>query len=157
MYQVLKIIEDKFKDSIYRIGEIKGIYLEDPNFIPKSNLPCIAINPNSTDVEQADNVRDIHEFDIDILVIMDITQKLGKPGNEVVGVEFLTEMMEARNSDGTLKENTILSIIRNNLDLGEGYKIGNISSVTYSPEVRQQHVTKEASINITVQRLLNRR
>ena len=156
MYQVLKKIENKF-NSVKGLGELKGIFLEDPNFIPKSKLPCIAINPNSTSIDQADNVRDIHQFDIDILVIMDITQKLGRPGNEVVGVKFLTEIMEGRDKDGALRDNTILRIIRNNLDLGDNYKIGNVSSITYTPEVRQQHVTKEASINITVERLINRK
>jgi len=149
MYEVLLKIKEKLEG---KFGGIKHIFIEDPNVIPTSSMPCIAVDPRSTSIDIADTGRDLFEYTIDIILIMDITRELGKPGNEVVGNKFLTTTMEGMDANNKLKKNTIISIIRENLELEKNLKIGNVSDISYGPEVRQQAVTKEAKITIIVQK-----
>ncbi|MFW5902550.1 MAG: hypothetical protein ACOCTT_01540 [archaeon] len=156
---VVQKIKEILEDSFNGVSGIKQIYVEDPNFIPKSALPCIAIVPTGTEFNIADNARDINTFSVEIRVIEDITNTLGRPGNEVAGTTELIEKMEARNENGQLKDNTVYKVIRDNLDLGEDkrFKISNVGSISYTAEVRQQRVTKEAVFNVEIDLLVNRK
>jgi len=155
MYQTLIKIRDLLKDSLK--GKIKYFFIDDPNLIPQGALPCIAITPVSTDTDIADTGRDVHTRTIDIFLIINAKDELNKFAKEVVGTQFLCDIMEGEDENGNLKNYTILYILRKNLDLGDNWMIQNVSSVDYGMRERpEQGLTKEASIRIMVARISTR-
>ena len=155
MYQTLIKIRDLLKDSLK--GKIKYFFIDDPNLIPQGALPCIAITPVSTDTDIADTGRDVHTRTIDIFLIINAKDELNKFAKEVVGTQFLCDIMEGEDENGNLKDYTILYILRKNLDLGDNWMIQNVSSVDYGMRERpEQGLTKEASIRIMVARISTR-
>lgn len=140
---------------------IKEYFIDDPSLIPFSELPCLAVAPISTDINILDNVKDEWNYTIDIILIMDAKKELGKFKQEVIGTQYLTEMMEAKTSAGVLRANTILYVLRNNLTLGNNWAIGNIERIDYSfrqrtTEAGKQFITKEAILRLNVTRVQNR-
>ncbi len=124
-------------------------------------MPLIAIAPFRTDVNIKDTGRDTVTYTIDVILILDARQELKKFKKEIVGTQYLTETMEARDSDGLLKENTILYTLRSNLTLGSNWYIENISSIDYSLRIRttelgQQWITKEATCRLSVVQVTTR-
>ncbi len=159
MFETLKKIRDEIKNVLG--DSIKEYWLDDPSLIPFSALPALAIAPISTNIDIADTGRDIYTYTIDVMLIIDAKQELKKFKQEVIGVQYLTERMEAKDSTGALQENTILYIIRNNLTLGENWAISNVGDIDYSTRTRgvesgEQFVTKEAVLRIGVTRIKTR-
>ena len=158
MYRSLEKIRDLIKNVFGSV--FHSYWIDDPNLIAMSELPCICICPVSTDIDIADNQRDEFTYTIDVIVIIDAKQELLKYKKEMVGTQFLTEIMEARDDDGILKSNTVLHVLRDNLNLGANWKIENVGSVDYSLRTRgsepSQFVTKEASCRLTINEIRNR-
>ena len=155
MYQTLIKIRDLLKESLK--GKVKYFFIDDPNLIPQGALPCLAITPVSTDTDIADTGRDIHTRTIDIFLIINAKDELNKFGKEMVGTQFLCDIMEGEDENGNLKDYTVLYTLRKNLNLGNNWMIQNISAVDYGLRSRpEQGITKEASIRITVARISNR-
>lgn len=158
MFQTLKKIRSLLQTTF---GDVFRSYIiDDPNLVIFSELPCLYIAPVSTDINIADTQRDTWTYTIDIGLIIDAKQELLKYKQEMVGTQFLTEIMEAKDDNGILKPNTVLYVLRRNLNLGSNWSIQNISSVDYSVrlrgEVPDQFVCKESTIRLTVTRIQNR-
>lgn len=155
MFKTLEKIQKLLKDEFG--SQIKQIFLDDPNLIPMSALPCIAVAPVSTDIAVLDTGRDQYTYTIDIFLIIDALKEIKKFAKEIVGTRYLCTIMESRDSSGNLKDHTVLSILRSNLTLGDNWYIGNVGKVDYGLRIRpEQGVTKEASCRLTVLRITNR-
>jgi len=158
MYETLKKIRDSIKDVLG--DSIREYILDDPNLTPKSSLPCLCVAPIATGINIADTARDIWTYDIDVILIIDASRELKKYKQEIIGTQYLIDKMEAKNSSGILQSNTILYILRNDLELGDNWSIGNIGAINYSLRTRDtepdQYVVKEARLNLTVTRIQNR-
>ena len=123
-------------------------------------MPLLAIAPISTAVNISDNQRDQYEMTIDLILIMNAKEELGKYRQEIIGVQYLTEKMEGKDATGALMVNTILYVIRHNLRLGDNWNINNVGAIEYRNMLRggqnAQFYTREASMRISVSRLKNR-
>ena len=158
MYKTLCKIRNDIKNVM---GDVFRSYiLDDPNLVIKSELPCLAIAPTSTDINIIDNQRDNWTYNIDVILIIDASRELKKYKQEVVGTQYLIEKMEGKSSAGVLQANTILYILRDDLTLGANWNIGNIGSIDYSLRTRgeapDQFVVKEARMSLSVTRTQNR-
>jgi len=158
MFRTLKKLKDLLETQFG--ASIKNFFIDDPNLIPLSELPCICVAPVSSGIDIADNQRDKFAYTIDICLIINAKQELMKYKKEVVGTQYLTEIMEARDSDGILKANTISKVLRDNLDLGPNWNIDNIGSIDYSLRTRgtvpDSFVTKEAICRLSITEIRNR-
>lgn len=155
MYSTLIKLRDLLKEALQ--GKVKYFFIDDPNLLPQGALPCLAITPVSTDTDIADTGRDIHTRTIDIFLIINAKDELNKFSEEMVGTEFLCDIMEGEDENGNLKDYTVLYVLRKNLDLGNNWMIQNISAVDYGLRERpEQGITKEASVRVTVARISNR-
>ena len=123
-------------------------------------MPLLAIAPISTAVNISDNQRDQYEMTIDLILIMNAKEELGKYRQEMIGVQYLTEKMEGKDATGALMVNTILYVIRHNLRLGDNWNITNVGSIEYANVLRggagQQFYTREARLRLGVVRIKNR-
>ena len=159
MYKTLTKIKTLLESTFG--GTFKSYFLDSPNLIPLSELPCIAVEPIETNINIADTAKDQWDYVIDVHLIIDAKQELLKYKKEMVGTQYLTELMEAKDSDGALKANTILYVLRSNLRLDDNWYIDNISRVEYSMRIRgttpgEQWVVKEATCRLGVKQIINR-
>jgi len=154
MYNVLKTLETRIKNQLG--NRIRHYHIDDPLLIPMSSLPCVAVTPVLTSIDIADNARDKYTHDIDVFIIINALTELKKAPSEMVGMQFLTKIAEEKESNGTPKENTVIYALRNDLELANNLFIDNIGSINYGIRVREQNVTLEASIRVSVIRILNR-
>ena len=138
----------------------KEYWIDNPSLVVFSSLPALYVAPISTALDVADSAKDIWTYTIDVGVIIDAKQELLKFKKEMVGTQFLTEIMEGKNADGTLKTNSIIYVLRNNLNLGSNWMMGNSLSMSYEMARRagptEQWITKEVAARITVTQFLNR-
>ena len=155
MYQSIIKIRDKVKAALG--NQIKTYFLDDPRLIAISSLPCISVVPIRTDIDIADTERDVYRYTIDVYLIINALTQLDSPKQEMVGMQYLTKMMEEKEFDGSLKANTILDALRNDMTIDDNWYIENISSIDYTVRVRsEQSVTLESWARITVVRFINR-
>ena len=157
MFKTLEKIKELMQTTF---GSAFSIWIDDPSFVAQSDLPILAIVPISTNVNIVDNQRDFYEFSIDLILIINAKEELSKHRQEVIGVQYLTEKMEGKDSDGALMENTILYVLRHNLRLGNNWNIMNVGNIEYVNRLRgggeKQFYTKEATCRLSVTRLKNR-
>lgn len=141
-------------------GNAFSIFIDDPSFVQESSLPLLAIVPISTNINISDNQRDQYELTIDLILIINAKEELRKYKQEVIGVQYLTEKMEGKDTTGALMVNTILYVIRHNLRLGDNWNIANVGSIEYANVLRggqnAQFYTREASLRLSVNRIKNR-
>ena len=153
MFRSLCKIRDLLKESFG--SAIRAYLIDDPALVPQSELPCLCVCPISTNIGVADTQRDLYTHTIDIILIINAKQELKKYKEEIVGTQFMTEIMEKRDTTtGVLQANTILYVLRANLRLGSNWEIGNISDIDYVTRTRgagaEQFMTKEATCRLTV-------
>ena len=159
MYLSLIKIRDLIKDTF---GDLfKGYWIDSPNLVIFSELPALFVAPITSSINVADTGRDEQTYTIDLGIIIDAKQELLKYKKEMVGTQFLTEIMEAKDSSGQLNTNTILYVLRNNLTLGSNWMMGNTTSIDYSLNRRvapegNQWVTKEAVCRFSIIRFTTR-
>ena len=155
MYDTLTAIKKLLETTFGSV--IKSYFIDDPNLIPASSLPCLAVSPISTDISLADIARDLYTYTVDVILIINAMDEINKVGKEIVGTKFLTETMEKMNMDGSVNDSTILYTLRKNLTLGPNWYIGNVKKIDYSLKIRsEQLITKEAAMQIQVLRIVNR-
>ncbi len=157
MYETLKKLEDLLKEKLK--GKITSFFIDNPNLIPMSQLPCIAISPVSTEIDIADTGRDEHVHQIEIHVMMNALTELTNVENQMVGIEFLTKIVEERDTDGKPVDYSILGILRDkdNIKLGDNWNIGNVGTIEYGLTQRlDQDIVKEAILTLTVIRMPRR-
>lgn len=155
MYSSLLKIKEKVQSALG--NQIKTYFLDDPRLVAMSSLPCVSVVPIRTDIDIADTGRDEYRYTIDVYLIINALSELGKVKEEMVGMRFLTTLMEEKESTGALKENTILYALRHDMKIDENWYIENVSSIDYTIRVRdEQSVTLESWARIMVVRFINR-
>jgi hypothetical protein len=156
MYQALQTIKDRLQANLG--NKIKYYFFDDPKLINTSSLPCIAIVPVRTDISVLDTGRDAFEYTIDIYLIINALSELGKYSQEMIGIQFLTQLMEEIDtSTWNLKSNTILDSFRKDLELADNLSISNVAGIDYTVRLRsEQMVTLESHCRITVTRIIVR-
>lgn len=139
-------------------GAVKSFYTGDPYIIPSSLMPTLLLVPVRTDTDVADNQRDIHIHFIDIALVIDAKKYIGMNPDEMVGTSFLMDTMEGELTDGTLDPNSILGILRKNLNnLGTNRFIQNIEAIDYTVRKRTEDlITLEAVMHIAIEYIVNR-
>jgi hypothetical protein len=153
--KIQEILKTTFGDSIHEY------FIDDPSLVIFSSLPCLAVAPISTDIDILDTAKDSWTYTIDIVLIIDAKQELNKFKKEMVGTRYLVDTMEGKSSNGSLRANTVLYVLRSNLKLGDNWYINNISKIDYSLRTRlgeggKQFVTKEATLRLSIVRIQNR-
>jgi len=124
---------------------ITTFYQGEPLRIPASNLPCAIISKRETRVGPHTNAEDEHGIAMTITVITDIRSDLSTDENVaavVAGVSSLYDIVEGRNADYTLKENSLLAILRRNIavDLANNLRtdLNTITRVNYGATLRDR-------------------
>lgn len=117
---------------------VKKYYHGEPVRVPASELPVAMISKRGTKVGPFNNADDEQEIALTITVITDIRADLSteeSQGDIAAGIATLYEIIEGRNTDFTLKSNTVLDILRGNITLDAVHNlrtdIGSITSVDY--------------------------
>lgn len=155
MKKSIDLLKTKLKEKLN--GLVKNFYIGDPFIFPKSTLPAIIINPNSTETNILDNQRDEHTHFINVSLVIDAQTYFNATPDTMVGTEFLMETMEGEDSDGNISSNTILGVLRENLNLGSNRKISNISSIDYTVRQRTDSlITLEVAANLEIVYFINR-
>jgi hypothetical protein len=126
-------------------GAIKTFYQGEPIRIPASNFPCAIISKRQTRVGVHTNAEDEHGMALSITVITDVRKDLTSDENvsaAVAGVATLYDLVEGRNADLTLKEDSLLGILRGNIlvdaDRGLRTDLGAQTIVDYGLTLRDR-------------------
>ena len=111
-----------------------------------SQLPCLIISKSQTETRQFTNAEDEQSIGLNIILITDIRQDLSTSENDtkiVEGIATLYENIEGRNADYTLKDTSILGILRANqlLDVTNGLRtdLKTVSRVSYGETLRDRN------------------
>jgi hypothetical protein len=126
-------------------GEIKAFYQGEPLRIANSNLPCAIISKRETGVGFLTNSEDEHGIGMSITIIADVRKDLSTDENiaqAVAGVSTLYDLIEGRESDLTLKDNSILGILRSHILVDEVHglrtDLGSQTRVDYGTTLRDR-------------------
>src|SRR5215208_5650027 len=101
-------------------NELKSFFQGDPIRIGASLLPACIISKTGTNVGPLSNAEDGHEIGLRITIITDVRQDLSSDESYariVEGVSSLYDLMEGRNADYSLKDTSILDILRTNINI----------------------------------------
>lgn len=130
-------------------GAIRHFYEGEPVAVPTSNLPCLVISKQETRVGVLNNAEDQHGMAMTMTLIADIRKDLSTQEDRdkvAAGVSTLYELIEGRNKNLTLRDNSILGILRGNILVNETYglrtDLGSITRVDYGQTLRDR--SKEA-------------
>lgn len=109
----------KYLDTIKGVlgDTIKTYYIEDPIRIPASNLPALIISSSETRVAKSTNAEDEHGMSFILTVITDIRQDIQDDKSVAGSKRKLKDIIEGRDSNYKLKTNSILHILRTNINL----------------------------------------
>lgn len=120
-------------------GKFKAFFEGDPIKVPGVDVPCIIITKLGTRVGVFSNSQDQHEIGMRITVITDVRKDLSTAEDEAkiaAGISSLYDLVEGRNEDYSLKDGTILDILRSNtlVDAANNLRtdLGTLTSVDYS-------------------------
>lgn len=155
MKKSLEILKTRLEPRLK--GKVKAFFIGDPPIIPESYLPCIVLNPTRTETDIVDNGRDLHKHNIDIHIVIDARQYFDATPEKMVGSIFLMETMENEDVNGNIDSNSILGVLRDNLDLGTNRYIENISAIDYTVRKRTEDlITLEAILHLEIHYIINR-
>jgi hypothetical protein len=138
-------------------GEIKTYWHGDPIRIGASQLPACIISKTGTNVGPLSNAEDGHEIGLRITIITDVRQDLSSEESNakiVEGISSLYDLMEGRNADYTLKDTSILDILRSNITVDAANNLrtdlGSLTRIDYGVTDREPGVwTTEARLDFT--------
>lgn len=111
----------------------KRIYFADPIRLPASDLPCLILAKLGTQVQNMTNVEDIHQVRISMTVVTDVRDTISEDKTMAAGTNDLYNLMEGRDSATyALKTDSLLGIIRNNVELDDAKNLRTDLSTTTS-------------------------
>jgi len=105
-------------------GAIETFFQGEPIRVAVSDLPCAFISKRQTRIAAVSNADDEHGVALSITVITDIRQDFNTDEgaqNAVAGISTLYDIIEGRNEDMTLKDTSILDILRSNQLVSAAY------------------------------------
>jgi hypothetical protein len=140
-------------------GAIVAYYEGDPLRIPVSNLPCAIVSKRQTRAGPLTNAEDGHEIGMSITVVTDVRADLSTDENIAqlaAGVSALYDIMEGREEDYTLKDTSLLAILRHNIALNPTLNLrtdlGSLTTIDYGTTLRDrapEQWTIEARLDFT--------
>jgi hypothetical protein len=111
-----KLIKDATGDTF------KVVYFGDPIRVPRSMIPCLILSKVNTDVRQFSNQQDEHAIKIIATVITDVRDE--KDMNDQMhladGISQLYDIIEGRKPDFSLKDASLLNILRKEITVDTG-------------------------------------
>lgn len=126
-------------------GTIKAWYQGEPVRLPNSELPCALVSKRETRVGAVSNAEDQHEIALSITIVADVRSDLTTESgaqSAVAGIATLYDIMEGRNADYTLKDTSILGILRSNIEVDAGSNLrtdlGSVTRVDYGATLRDR-------------------
>ena len=118
MQDYIDPILKKYADLIKaNTGAFKEFYYGDPIRIPASSLPVLILAKIDTRVANLTNAEDKHDIRISLTAVTDIRTSIQEDKTMVAGVNMLYNLMEGRNADYTLKQDSLLNILRHSVEL----------------------------------------
>jgi hypothetical protein len=99
-------------------GKIKGFFNGMIGSIPASMLPAVILSIENTEVEELSNSEDEHRIHMVLNYIADIRPTL-EDTTLITKMSDVLETLIGREVDYSLKENSILYILRNNLNIDD--------------------------------------
>lgn len=154
---IISTYEDLIKAGT---SSIKFFYQGEPIRVPASNLPCAIIAKRETRVGTLTNAEDEHGIAMSITVIADIRQDLSTEesiAKAVAGVATLYDIIEGRNADYSLKDESVLGILRSTpvVDAANNLRtdLGTVTRVDYGATLRdraQEEWSIEARVDFVV-------
>jgi len=129
------VIEKYFDLIKANTGVFKAYFQGDPIRVPASMLPCLIISKSETRVGPHTNAEDEHGIQLVATVISDVRSDLADNNRTVMGISTLYDIVEGRNADYSLKSNSLLSILRENINVDTALNLrtdlGSITRVDY--------------------------
>lgn len=166
MDKILKSIQQLLKISAETtwspLSDIKKFYYWDPFIIPNSSLPCIAIQPITTEYLMRGSRYDQKTHTIEIRVIMNMLTYLSTQDNKDIEINktVYESIIMAENTDSNqhTEDNTICWIIQNNSKLPytidwdtiNTCELASISNINYTFNDQRQEPTFEIIITVKV-------
>jgi hypothetical protein len=116
-------------------GAIKAFYFGEPIRFPTVDLPCLFISKRVTNVDPLTNTEDQHNMGITMTLVTDIRADLSTQddiAHVAAGISSLYDIMEGRESDYTLKDTSLLGILRSHLIVdGTNQLITDLETITH--------------------------
>lgn len=133
----------------------KAVYYGDPIRIPASSLPALIVTKLDTKAGKLTSAEDEHEVHMSFTVVTDIRDTLSEDKTMAAGTNVLYNIMEGRNANYTLKEDSLLNILRHTIDIDPTYNLRTdlktITGIDYGMTVGKRgenSFAMEAVINI---------
>lgn len=133
----MALYNDPILDKIEQVinaddgGAIKSYFQGDPILIAKSELPCLILSKDTTEVGDESTATDYHRVAVVLTLVSDIRESLGdSPKQTHAGSSVLYDLMEGRNADFTLKATSIVDILRKNHNLNSHANIDLLTPMT---------------------------
>lgn len=129
---------------------IKSYYQGEVVVVPQSYLPALMIFGNSTEVVAKSTAKDQYKYDITVRVVIDLKLYLKESGTgeTLAAQQAIINLMEERNTDGTLKAATVLGCLRDNVR-GTDYLFNNDINIEYKTIQRGEFWYYQADCNLT--------
>lgn len=163
LYQdpILKKYADLIKSQT---NVFKRIYFGDPIRIGASEYPALILAKVDTTVSNHSNAEDEYQIRISMTIVMDVRDTISDDKEMVKGVNSLYNLVEGRNADDyTLKPESILNILRHNVELDSGKNLrtdlSTQSRVDYGMTINKRAPESwgiEATIEFTTNFIQNR-
>lgn len=131
--------------------KIKTYYHGEVALPPKSYIPCLMVFGTSTRLIAKSTAKDQLEYDILIRVVIDVNDHFKEKGvkeEKISAMEQIIDLMEERNSDGTLKNDTVLGTLRDNVT-GTDYLFNNNVEITYERLQSGEYPYVKADMSVT--------
>lgn len=130
-------IIQKYLDLIKEnVGDIRTFYNGTMVQIPISMLPMVMIDIESTEATEFSDAEDEHRVGLVLTFIADMRKDFSAANLIKAGFSKVLEVLVGRDSDYKLKENSILHVLRHNLNIDPDNNlrtdVGSVSVVTPS-------------------------
>lgn len=115
----------KYADLIKsKTSAFRAIYFGDPIRVPTSKLPALIIAKRSSGISYITNAEDRHDVQLVFTVITDLRKDISDDTSIVAGISTLYDLIEGRDPNTlVLKPESLLSILRHNVDLNQNVQL----------------------------------
>ncbi len=143
----IKLLEDKVSPDLRR-----PFFDGDPIMVPKSLMPTIAVMLENEDIDLGPTGFDKRLYTLTIKVIVNKESDFNKEPAQVVAHKTLRDFVEGI-ENGKIKDNSIVSILRQNFTLS-GEVLNQLIKIVYNTIKREDIVSEEAWITFTIEKLV---
>lgn len=155
MKYIIDLILDKLKGGIDR-NDIAYYYFGEPELLPREVVSrgFCCVKPVNDQTSLVETQRDQGLFTIEVVVGKLVSSEWNKLPDEFGTTSWLVDVVEGTNSDGSLKQDTIKYVLRDNLtDIGKTHDL----TIDYDNKQRGEDYTSEARLRLELLtlRLLN--